>query len=127
MITAGHAIVYAEDPEAARTFFRDVLEFPFVDAHDDWLIFKLPPSELGIHPASRPGDPTSGAPSGHHEMFLMCDDIESTVVALEAKGVHFAGPIEDQGFGRLVRMTIPGAGEIGLYEPRHRTAHDLGD
>src|SRR5207244_6492719 len=67
MIVGTHAIIYAEDAETARAFFRDVLGLPNVDAHGGWLIFKLPPAELGIHPAGTPGDPTSGAPSGHHE------------------------------------------------------------
>jgi predicted enzyme related to lactoylglutathione lyase len=122
MITGSHAIIYAEDADAARAFFRDVLQWPHIDAHDGWLIFKLPPAELGIHPA---GDPGSGAPNGHHELYLMCDDIDSTVTDLEAKGVIFTGPIENQGFGRLVRLRVPGAGEIGLYQPRHETAYDL--
>jgi hypothetical protein len=103
---------------------RDVLEFPHVDVHDGWLIFKLPPAELGVHPA---GDPGSAAPSGHHELYLMCDDIEATVEALTAKGVEFTGPVENQGFGLLTRLKVPGAGEIGLYQPRHATAYDLKD
>src|SRR6202453_547010 len=116
MITGSHAIIYAEDAEKARAFFRDVLDFPFLDAHDGWLIFKLPPAELGIHPAGDPGDPASGAPSGHHELYLMCDDVEQTVADLQAKGVEFTSEIENQGFGRLVRLRVPGAGEIGLYQ-----------
>ena len=73
MITAAHAIIYADDPEQARAFFRDVLEMPNVDIHGGWLIFKLPAAELGIHPSGE------GSPGGHHELFLMCDDIDSTV------------------------------------------------
>jgi catechol 2,3-dioxygenase-like lactoylglutathione lyase family enzyme len=125
MITGTHAIVYAADAEAARAFLRDVLEFPHVDAHDGWLIFKLPPAELGVHPAGDAGDPNTGAPSGHHELYLMCDDIEATVADLEAKGVEFTGPVESQGFGLLTRLKVPGAGEIGLYQPRHAVAYDL--
>ena len=125
MITGTHAIIYAADAEQARAFFRDVLELPFVDAHDGWLIFKLPPAELGLHPAGAPGVPASGAPSGHHELFLMCDDIEATVADLTAKGVDFTGPIENAGFGMLTRLRVPGAGEIGIYQPRHATAYDL--
>jgi catechol 2,3-dioxygenase-like lactoylglutathione lyase family enzyme len=125
MITSTHAILYAEDAAKARAFLADVLELPHVDAHDGWLIFKLPPAELGVHPAGAPGDPASGAPSGHHELYLMCDDIEDTVAALSAKGVEFTSPVENQGFGLLVRLRIPGAGEIGLYQPRHATAYDL--
>jgi catechol 2,3-dioxygenase-like lactoylglutathione lyase family enzyme len=125
VITGTHAIIYADDAEQARAFLRDVLELPYVDAHDGWLIFKLPPAELGVHPAGASGDPTSGAPSGHHELYLMCDDIEATVAALTAKGVEFTAPVENQGFGLLTRLRVPGAGEIGLYQPRHATAYDL--
>lgn len=125
MITGTHAIIYADDAEHARAFLRDVLELPHVDAHDGWLIFKLPPAELGVHPAGAPGDPASGAPSGHHELYLMCDDIEATVAQLTAKGVEFTAPVENQGFGLLTRLRVPGAGEVGLYQPRHATAYDL--
>ncbi len=119
MITATHAIVYADDPDRARAFFRDVLEMPNVDIHDGWLIFKLPPAELGIHPSGE------GSPGGHHELFLMCDDIDRTVEELIAKGAEFSGPISTARFGRLTRIRIPGGGEIGLYQPSHPTAFDL--
>lgn len=122
MITGTHAIIYAEDAEAARAFFRDVLDLPFVDAHDGWLIFKLPPAELGIHPTDGSGP---GPANGHHEIYLMCDDVEATVAELEAKGVEFTSGIENQGFGLLATLQIPGAGKIGLYQPRHTTAYDL--
>jgi catechol 2,3-dioxygenase-like lactoylglutathione lyase family enzyme len=125
MITGTHAIIYAHDADRARAFFRDVLELPNVDVHGGWLIFKLPPAELGIHPAGAPGDPATGAPSGHHELYLMCDNVEATVADLTAKGVEFTAPIEDQGFGLLARLRVPGAGEIGLYQPKHPTAYDL--
>jgi catechol 2,3-dioxygenase-like lactoylglutathione lyase family enzyme len=123
MITGTHAIIYAEDAEQARAFFRDVLELPNVDAHDGWLIFQLPPAELGIHPSAVADGP--GAPSGHHELYLMCDDIEATVAELTGKGVEFTSPVENQGFGLLARLRVPGAGEIGIYQPRHATAYDL--
>jgi catechol 2,3-dioxygenase-like lactoylglutathione lyase family enzyme len=120
MITSTHSIIYAEDAELARAFFRDVLDLPYVDVHDGWLIFKLPPSELGIHPS---GEPPSA--SGSHELFLMCDDIEATVAELSAKGVEFTSGVENQGFGLVTRLRVPGGGTIGLYQPRHAIAYDL--
>jgi catechol 2,3-dioxygenase-like lactoylglutathione lyase family enzyme len=112
VIGAVHAIVFSEDADAARAFFRDVLELPCVDAGGGWLIFALPPAELALHPTS-PDD------SGRHELYLMCDDVERTKAELEAKGVEFLAPVSDEGWGRLTRLRIPGGGEMGLYEPRH--------
>jgi catechol 2,3-dioxygenase-like lactoylglutathione lyase family enzyme len=123
MINGTHAIIYADDADAARAFFRDVLAMPNVDAHGGWLIFKLPPAELGVHPAATADEP--GARSGQHELYLMCDDIDATVAELESKGVTFDGGIVDAGFGRLAHLQVPGAGQIGLYQPRHPTAYDL--
>jgi len=120
MIIATHAIIYSEDADATRAFFRDVLGLANVDAHDGWLIFALPPAELGIHPSG------PDAVSGHHELYLMCDDISTTVAELEAKAVEFTSPVTSVGFGLLTTLRVPGAGEIGLYQPRHATAYDLG-
>lgn len=113
MITGIHALIFADDAERVRDFFRDVLEFPSVDAGDGWLIFTLPPAELGIHPAEG---------GGRHELYLMCDDIEAAVGELTGKGVEFVGPVTDEGFGLVARARIPGGGELAVYEPRHPTA-----
>jgi predicted enzyme related to lactoylglutathione lyase len=137
MITGTHAIIYATDPVRARAFFAEVLDWPHVDVHDGWLIFKMPPAELGIHPTDgtdgtgEPGEPGTGdgavvgPPSGHHEVYLLCDDVVATLGELEARGVEITAPVENQGFGLLARIAIPGAGEIGIYQPRHQTAYDL--
>jgi len=114
VIAAAHTIIYAEDAEQARAFFRDVLDFPSIDSGDGWLLFELPPGELALHPASE-------AASGRHELFLMCHDISATVEELERKGVEFSTPVSDEGWGLLTRLTIPGGGEVGLYEPRHQS------
>lgn len=114
MIAGAHVIVFADDAEAARAFFRDVLEMGSVDAGDGWLIFELPPTELAAHPGRG-----WGREIGDHELFLMCHDIEATVADLEGRGVDFVTAIEDEGWGRVVRLKIPGAGLLGLYEPRH--------
>jgi predicted enzyme related to lactoylglutathione lyase len=112
MITGVHAVVFSEDAEAARAFFRDVLELAHVDAGGGWLIFALPPAELAAHPADT---------SGRHELYLMCDDVHATVEELRAKGVEITRPVSDEGFGLMTALRIPGGGEIGLYEPRHPT------
>jgi catechol 2,3-dioxygenase-like lactoylglutathione lyase family enzyme len=123
VINAVHTLVYTEDADATRAFFRDVLGFPNVDAHGGWLIFGTGPSELGVHPAD-PG-PAGAPPVARHEITLMCDDIEATVTELTARGVAFTGGVADQGFGRTASFTVPGAGSMMLYEPRHPVAYDL--
>ena len=112
MIEGLHAIVYSNAAEEVRAFFRDVLEYPSVDAGDDWPIFGMPPAELAVHP----GD------TGAHELYLMCDDVHATVKELEAKGVTVGRPITEARWGLVTSITLPGGTELGLYQPRHPTA-----
>jgi catechol 2,3-dioxygenase-like lactoylglutathione lyase family enzyme len=120
VIAGVHALIFADDAPEARAFFRDVLGFSFVDDGDGWLIFALPPAELGIHPG-----PGWSGQVGQHELFLMCHDIERTVDELKAKGVEFEAPISDEGFGLLTSLKVPGgAGTIGLYQPKHASPLD---
>jgi predicted enzyme related to lactoylglutathione lyase len=115
MIHGAHTILYAKDADAARAFFRDVLGYASVDAGQGWLIFALPPGEIGIHPAE-------GNEHGRHELYFMCDDVDATRRDLERRGVRFTAPVSDYGWGIMTRFEIPGGGEIGLYQPRHETA-----
>jgi predicted enzyme related to lactoylglutathione lyase len=113
MITGVHAIIFNQDADGVRAFFRDTLGFASVDAGGGWLIFALPPAELGIHPTDGPGN---------HELYLMCDDIHKTVEELQAKGVEFLKPVEEAGFGLMTSFKIPGGAELAIYQPRHPTA-----
>jgi catechol 2,3-dioxygenase-like lactoylglutathione lyase family enzyme len=125
MIFGTHLLLYSRDPEADRAFFRNVLGFPSVDAGEGWLIFALPPAELGIHP----GD---GNFVEHHadqdlsdaEIYLMCDDLGATIVALELKGAK-TGRIVHAQWGITTTVRLPGGGGVGLYQPRHATALNL--
>ena len=110
MITGTHALLYTSEPEAVREFFRDQLGFDSVDTGDGWLIFALPPAELGVHP---------GDGSTRHELTLMCDDVQATVRDLSGKGVEFTGEIQDRGWGLTTTMRLPDGSELMLYEARH--------
>jgi catechol 2,3-dioxygenase-like lactoylglutathione lyase family enzyme len=116
-ITGVHALIYSREAAAVRAFFGDVLGRKTVDAGDGWLIFALPPAELAVHP-------TDGA--GYHELYLMCDDIEKTTSEFRDQGVR-CSPVEDQGWGLVTTLSLPGGDELGLYEPRHGTALALSE
>ena len=111
-ITGMHAILYSAKDEATRKFFTEILGFPSVDAGRGWLIFKAPPAEIAIHPTE--GD-------GHHELYLMCDDIDQTIADLSAKGVE-TRPITEARWGRTTAIVLPSGEELGLYQPKHPTA-----
>jgi catechol 2,3-dioxygenase-like lactoylglutathione lyase family enzyme len=115
MINGAHVIIYSRDAEADRAFFRDVLEYPHVDAGHGWLIFKLPPAEVAVHPAE----------AESQELFLMCDDLDRTVAELTARGVEFVQPVQRERWGVLTSIRLPGGGEIGLYQPLHEPANEL--
>lgn len=118
MITGAHSIIYATDAEAARAFFRDTLGLSNVDAGDGWLIFKSPPAEVAVHPA----DPSG---SGTVELYFMCDDLIATMTELQAKGVEVGPEVTKAGWGLLTTVQVPGAGAVGLYQPRHPVAYNL--
>jgi hypothetical protein len=119
-ITGTHLLLYSSEPEALRATLRDVFGWKHVDAGDGWLIFALPPAELGVHPSDGPSY-ESGA---RHQITLMCDDIGETLVELRAKGVQVQGEPEDEGWGITVMLELPGGVSVMLYEPRHPVAID---
>ena len=113
MITGTHVLIYSKSDERDRAFFRDVLGFSSVDVGRGWLIFALPPAEIGVHPSE--GDE-------HHELYLMCDNIEITMKELKAKGAEFAHPVKEVRWGRVTALKLPSGASLGMYEPKHPTA-----
>lgn len=120
-ITGAHVVLYTSEPERLRATLRDVFGWRHVDAGDGWLIFALPPAELGVHPAEGPTY-ESGM---RHQLTLMCDDVADTVDELKGKGIRVKGDPVDEGFGITVSIVLPGDVEVMLYEPRHPAAIDL--
>src|SRR3954462_854953 len=102
MISGIHAIIYSKQAERLREFFRDILQLPSVDAGHGWLIFAAPPAELAMHPDE----------DSYHELYLMCDDVQSTTEILKTKGVTLTTPISDRGWGLITRLKLPSGDEI---------------
>jgi len=126
MILACHTLIYSDDADATRAFFRDVLGFANVDAgtgDHDWLIFRTGPGELGVHPTGR--TPDESTTPRHHEISFIVDDLEATMTDLRAKGAVFTSGPDDHGYGLVAMVQVPGADDVQLYQPRHRTAYDL--
>ena len=109
MITGAHSIIYSKNPDADRAFLRDVLKLTNVDVGHGWLIFGLPPAEVAVHPSDE---------NGRQEFYLMCDDIQAFAAEMKKSGIACAA-VDDQGWGLVSRLTLPGGGELGVYQPRH--------
>jgi len=115
MISGAHVIVYSQDADEDRAFFRDVLGFKSVDAGHGWLIFALPPAEAAFHPSEK---------NGGHELYFLCDDLKTEMAALAKKGVK-CSKVHNERWGSVTKVPLPGGGEIGLYQPKHPTALGL--
>lgn len=112
MIFGAHVIVSSKDAEADRAFLRDVLGFSSVDAGHGWLIFALPPGEAAVHPAEE---------NDRHELYFMCDDLKAEIAALGKKGIA-CSDVQEQRWGSITKIRLPGGGEVGLYQPKHALA-----
>jgi predicted enzyme related to lactoylglutathione lyase len=122
MITGAHFLIYSNDADADRGFFRDVLKWKAVELSGNWLIFQLPPAELAVHP----GDGSFVQQHGEGKLlgmvlYLMCDDLAAVMRTMESKGVR-CSPVMKAEWGSSTTVRLPSGGEIGLYEPTHKTA-----
>src|SRR5512140_3638207 len=109
MITGAHSVIYSTDAEADRAFLRDMLKLTNVDVGEGWLIFALPPAEVAVHPAEK---------NDVHEFYLMCEDVAAFIAKTRGLGAQ-CSPVQEQTWGLLTQVTLPGGGRLGVYEPRH--------
>src|SRR5712692_10039339 len=116
MIIGAHSIIYSTNTDADRAFLRDVLALPNVDVGAGWLIFGLPPAEVAVHPSNK---------NDVHEFYLMCGDIEAFVAEMKTRNID-CGSVQNQGWGLLTQMTLPGGGKLGVYQPRHARPKAMG-
>ncbi|HXY25745.1 MAG TPA: VOC family protein [Candidatus Acidoferrum sp.] len=125
MIFGAHVLLYSEQPEADRAFFRDVLGWRFVDVGGGWLIFRMPPAEVAVHPGEKENMQMHGGQALLGAvLYLMCDDVRGEAKALKAKGVKCTEVGEEQ-WGIRTTIKLPSGGEIGLYQPKHEMANAI--
>ncbi len=110
MITGIHAMFYTKHADEMRTFLRDILGLPWVDAGGNWPIFAAPPTDLAVHESSD----VSG-----HELYFICDDIEDVLRKLAQRGIKTTAPVTDRGWGLATELQLPSGDVVGIYEPRH--------
>jgi hypothetical protein len=122
MFFGTHLLLYSHDAEADRAFLRDVLEIPAVDAGEGWLIFAMPPAEMGVHPGESQIE-HAGANLAASTVYLMCRDLQSTMERLKTKGVICAA-VQEADWGVVTSIPLPGGSSLGLYQPRHPLAID---
>lgn len=120
MIRGVHTMFYTSQPHELRAFIRDKLGFPAYDLGDGWLIFDLPEADMGVHLA----DERDGAASGTHSISFYCDDIHRTMQELASRGVEFAGPVENRGYGLTTHFKVPGGFVLQLYQPLYAKEHE---
>lgn len=122
MITGAHVLFYSTDADADRAFLQNVLQLRSVDAGHGWLIFAMPPTEAAVHPTSTPFLQEQGsAKLLGSVLYLMCDDLTTTIADLVARGAQVSTP-EEARWGRFTSLQLPSGAALGLYQPGHKTA-----
>lgn len=112
MITGAHVLIWSKDASGVRDFLRDTLKLPYTGS-GDWLIFRMPPAELGTHPTEQ---------SARHELYFTCEDINATVADLREAGAELDGEITEEAYGSQIMVKLPDGSGLGIYEPRYKTA-----
>jgi hypothetical protein len=120
MFFGTHLLLYSREPEADREFLRDVLEIRAVDAGEGWLIFALPPAEMGVHPGESQIE-HAGTNLAAGTVYLMCRDLHATMEKLKTRGVICAA-VQEADWGVVSSIPLPGGSSLGLYQPRHPLA-----
>ena len=108
MFSGAHVMIFTKDEAADRAFLRNVLEVPCTDTGGGWLIYKLAPTELGVH---------SGE-NDFHQLYFMCEDLDAFAARMADRNVE-TDEIKQQSWGRSTGVQLPGGGKLGVYEPRH--------
>ena len=109
MIIGGHVMLQSKNVQADIAFFRDVLKFPNVDAGGGFLLFRLPSAEAAIHQSEK---------NDVHQLYLMCSNINDFIKEMKAADRH-CGPVQEQGWGSVTEVSLPGGGKISVYQPHH--------
>ncbi len=116
MIRGLHGMFYSSQADELRAFLRDKMRLPFSDVGQGWLIFDVAEADLGVHPVEDPSF------SGTHDLSFYCDDIQETVADMRSRGVEFDSEISDQGWGSVIKLTLPGGVKVQIYQPRYQKA-----
>ena len=54
----------------------------------------------------------------------MCDDLKAEMMTLAKKNVECSA-VQEERWGSITKIRLPGGGEVGLYQPKHPTAFNL--
>ena len=112
MITGAHAMIFTQGRGGRPRLPARRARIPCIDSGGGWLIFKLPPAELGVH----------GGENGFHQIYFICDDVDAFVATLAAKASTCGEPIAQEAWGRITGVPLPGGGKLGIYEAPARPA-----
>ena len=127
MILACHTLIYSDDADATRAFFRDVLGFPNVDAgtgDHNWL--DLPDrAERAGRPPDGPMNDGSSVRRGTKRSASSSTTWSRRWSSFGRRGAEFSSGPDDHGYGIVAMVKVPGADDVQLYQPRHQTAYGL--
>lgn len=95
-----YIIVFVSDMQRSTAFYRDILGLPLKFSSPGWTEFATGATTVALHPARSGSQGDSAAsPAGQAQLGFMVDDLAALYTSLQAQGVHFSFPPQDEGEG----------------------------
>ena len=115
----GYVHLLVENWAMALEFYRDLVGLPVEQLfeNDEWVSFDTQGAKLVVYGGGVGSMQAKGADKNAFIPNVECEDIETTVAELEARGVPFIAPIADNGEGyKLATFVDPEGNRIQLFE-----------
>jgi lactoylglutathione lyase len=101
-----YIIIFVSDMQRSTVFYRDLLGLPLKFSSPGWTEFAAGSTSIALHPARDASLSSSQeqSPAGQAQLGFQVDDLDTVYASLQAEGVRFSLPPQQQPEGGTVAV-----------------------